>query len=366
MFSVTYHITCYQGESIEEKSRWICLEQSVELPLKVIPDYILKAIPGKIQQINPITDVKWEVEIAWPLENIGDDSTQFLNVLYGNISLKRGIKVVHVEWEPLASLFNGPSFGITGVREKFNISDRPMACAVLKPMGFSAGQLAERATQFSAGGIDFIKDDHGLANQSYAPFDDRVRMVVEALKDSKARDGYRAAYFPNITVSASRLQERYNQAAELGADGVMVLPDLCGYEAMQELAASPVELPIIAHPSFSGTFVTDPAHGFTPAFLYGELYRAFGADCTVYPNAGGRFSFSLDNCKKLNEAARNRTSPFKPMLPMPGGGMKRETIPHWMKVYGKDTIFLMGASLLQHPTGIRRASEEVRRILESG
>lgn len=364
-FTVHYVITCYKGENIDEKLRWICLEQSVELPEEVVPAGILEKVVGEVTQVEQLFENQFQASINWPLENAGSDLTQFLNILFGNISLKRGIKITSVDWAPLTGLFKGPGFGISGIREEFGIHERPMACGVLKPMGLSAGELSAQAREFALGGLDMIKDDHGLVNQSYAPFEERVSRVSDELQKVMNQTGILTRYFPNITATGSRLMKQYELAADLGADGVLVIPDLCGYESMHELAESDIDLPIIAHPAFSGTFVTDPEHGFTPAFLYGEVYRAFGADFTVYPNTGGRFSFTPAECLELNEVARNSKSPFKPTFPMPGGGMKRETISHWINEYGKDTVFLLGASMLQHPAGIQKASEEVQEILES-
>lgn len=362
-FAVRYLITCYEGENIDEKLRWLCLEQSVELPEEVVSQDILDKVTGHVQDIEKVAEDTFKASVAWPLENAGDDRTQFLNILYGNISLKRGIKILSVEWEKLSGLFSGPMFGMEGVRNEFGIFGRPMACAVLKPMGLTSGELAEQAREFALGGIDMIKDDHGLANQIYAPFEERVSKVAEMLQKTMYKTGTLTRYFPNITTSGSKLMERYEDAADLGADGVMVIPHLCGYEAMLELAESDLDLPVIAHPAFSGTLVTDPDHGFSPAFFYGELYRAFGADFAIYPNTGGRFSFTPEECHALNTAARNPKPPFKPTFPMPGGGMKRETIPYWIQEYGNDTVFLLGASMLEHPEGIRAAAQEVKDVL---
>ncbi|MBD3616489.1 MAG: ribulose 1,5-bisphosphate carboxylase large subunit [Gracilimonas sp.] len=363
-FTVRYLVTCYEDEKIDEKLRWICLEQSVELPEDVVSRKILDKVAGTVTEVSSFSPGRYEAVIEWPLDNAGNDLTQFLNILYGNISLKRGIKIISVDWGNLNSLFKGAKFGIEGIREAFGIRKRPMACGVLKPMGFSANELAAQACEFALGGIDMIKDDHGLTNQPYAPFEERVSKVVKVLGQAVNETGNLTRYFPNITTSGSRLMEHYELAADLGADGVLVCPHLSGYEAMHELAQSKLDLPIIAHPAFSGTLVTDPEHGFTPAFLYGELYRAFGADFAVYPNTGGRFSFTPKECHELNEAARNMEKSFKPIFPMPGGGMKRETIPQWMREYGEDTVFLLGANMLQHPEGIRKAAEELQEILE--
>ena len=43
-------------------------------------------------------------------------------------------------------------------------------------MGLPAHALADLAYQFALGGIDIIKDDHGLADQSFAPFKERVEL----------------------------------------------------------------------------------------------------------------------------------------------------------------------------------------------
>ncbi len=365
-FTVHYLITCYEGEQIDKKLTWICLEQSVELPKEVVPENILDKVSGQVSSVEEVAANKFKASIEWPIENVGKDQTQFLNVLYGNISLKRGIKISSVDWEQTEALFSGAMFGIDGIRERMGIHDRPMACAVLKPMGLSPHELAALAKEFAMGGMDMIKDDHGLANQSYASFEERVTKVSDALQIAMNVTGILTHYFPNITSSGAQLMERYELAADCGADGVMVIPELCGYEAMHQLAGSELDLPIIAHPAFSGTFVTDPEHGFTPAFLYGEIYRAYGADFTVYPNTGGRFSFSSEECHELNTAARNSTSPFKSIFPMPGGGMDWETLPHWRKEYGNDTVFLLGASLLKHPSGVRQAAKEVQLVLEGG
>lgn len=363
-FSVQYEITCYQGESIEEKLEWICLEQSVELPKEVVEERILNKVSGSIKQATELGENRHHAVISWPLANAGNDITQFLNVLYGNISLKRGIKIISVDWENLGNIFKGAQFGIDGIRQKFNVTERALACGVLKPMGLSETELADMAGSFARGGIDLIKDDHGLTNQNYAPFRDRVKKVVGKLSELSDKQGKKTHYFPNITASASEIMNNYEFAAEAGADGVMIIPGLCGFEILHELAQNSIDLPIIAHPAFTGTMVTDAAHGFTPAFLYGELFRALGADFTVYPNAAGRFSFSEEACHKINEAARKPNEIIKPIFPTPGGGMRRESIHEWINKYGPDTVFLLGASILQHPEGIEKAVQEVQQSLE--
>lgn len=363
-FSIEYDITVLPGENIDDKLKGICLEQSVELPSKVLSDDIKRHLVGQVQDYRETGKCLYHAIICYPIDNAANEITQLLNILYGNISLKPGIKITGLEWGKMYHLFQGPAVGIEKFRKKWNIPKRGLSATALKPMGFSPEQLADLCYEFAVGGIDIIKDDHGLTDQPYAPFEARVKACVAAIKRASDATGRRSLYFPNITTSPGKLVDRYKNAAKWGADGVLLAPHLCGLEMMHILARMDINLPIMAHPSFSGSLVTNKSQGFTSDFLYGQLWRALGADFMIYPNAGGRFSFTIDECQKINESARNDKINFKRSFPTPGGGLQRDDLEKWLSAYGRDTVFLMGGSLYQHSKGIREAGEEIRYLLE--
>ncbi len=364
-FGIRYRIRLLDGESLERKVQGIALEQSVELPDNVLSPEIRETIVGRPGAALLLDDGRYELEIRYPLANATPEIVQFLNVLFGNVSLTKGVQVVGAEWENLSSLFYGPAFGIEGIRSQLGVNERPLSCTALKPMGFTSDELAELAYQFALGGIDVIKDDHGLADQRYAPFEARVLAISQAVDRANQETGRKSVYMPNITAGIQEIMYRMDFAVENGCGGVLLAPNLSGLEAMHVLAHEVGGIPIMAHPAFSGAYVTDPEQGFSPAFLYGELYRALGADYSIYPNAGGRFSFSLQECREVNEACRTGLNSYKTTFPTPGGGVKWEDIPKWAALYGKNTVFLMGGSLYQHPNGIRAAADAVRTSLES-
>ena len=59
---------------------------------------------------------------------------------------------------------------------------RALTCSAIKPQGLPPAKLAAIARRFADGGIDYIKDDHGLADQAYSPFKDRVAAIAAALR----------------------------------------------------------------------------------------------------------------------------------------------------------------------------------------
>jgi len=362
-FSITYQIQSTSEEEALQLSTALSIEQTVEMPADTVPDHLKDNI-GRVVSLTKTNEKVWKTVIQFSGSLVDDDSTQFLNVLFGNSSLQTGVKLVDIDREYLSQICNGPVHGIGQYRINMGVKKRPLSCTALKPIGLTPGELAERAYKFSSGGIDMIKDDHGLANQNSATFKARVQSVVRAVRKGEQISGKKTAYFPNITGSAAEVIDRYMQAVELGADGVLISPQLTGLSQMHQLARSNMPLPIMAHPAFSGNYVNHPTGGFSPEIYYGVLWRAFGADFIIYPNAKGRFSFTEDTCKAINHECRNPKLKLRSSFPTPGGGIDRTTVSEWADIYGNDTVFLIGGSLYQHPDGIESATKEFQQILK--
>jgi len=362
-FYATYQFSASTKSEAEILAHSIAVEQSVEMPPETVPEEF-KSYIAEVSELSNIGDNNWHATIQFSTGLVGSDPVQFLNVLFGNSSIKPNIKMVDVDRGFLSKICDGPSFGISGIRTLLKADNRALSCTALKPVGLTPAHLAERAYHFSRGGIDIIKDDHGLANQPSAPFKSRVQSVVRAVRKGEQISGKKTLYFPNITGSNSEVFDRFKLAADLGADGVLISPQLTGLSVMQELAAKS-KLPIMAHPAFSGVFVNHPTGGITPELYYGLLWRAFGADAVIYPNAGGRFGFSEEQCMKINHQCRAKIAGLRTSLPTPGGGIDRKTIPSWLEKYGKETIFLIGGSLYQHPSGLEEAAREFQQMLHN-
>ncbi len=360
-FSVSYKIVSATKSDAEERAEQICIEQTVEMPKDALPQHALQ-FTGQLKSVEKFSDQNWLATIEFPVSIVGNSITQFLNVLFGNCSLYPGIQITGINFEALEHIFKGPSFGISGIRKLLDSKIRPLSCTALKPVGLETSELAERAYLFSSGGIDIIKDDHGLANQDSAPFRARIAACVRAVRKGEQISGKKTLYFPNITTSASQVFQRFEEAIELGADGVLLSPQLTGLEIMHDLAMKESK-PIMAHPSFSGSFTVGGNQGILADMYYGLLWRHLGSDAVIYPNTGGRFAFSEERCTLINNELRRPKKQLKKSFPVPAGGIKRETISKWVKLYGVDTILLVGGSLYQHPQGIKQAARDFQQIL---
>lgn len=366
-FAVRYRISGATEAEARQKAFDVAVEQTIEFPYEIAPANIQEQIVGRIEQVELADPGAWLITISYPVEATGFELTQLLNVVFGNSSIKPGIRVERLALpDSLLAHFKGPRFGVAGLREYLGVPERPLLCTALKPMGLSARELADLAYQFALGGIDIIKDDHGLADQPFSPFVERVRLCSEAVERANQETGRKAIYMPNVTAPADQLQRNARKARELGAGGLLIAPGLAGFDAMRMLADDDeVGIPIMSHPALLGSFVTSPENGISHYALFGQICRLAGADATVYPNWGGRFSFSKAECASIAAGAADPFGGLKPIFPAPGGGMSLERVPEMYEVYGKEVCFLIGGGLFKKGPDLVANCREFLRMIEA-
>jgi ribulose-bisphosphate carboxylase large chain len=318
----------------------LAVEQSVEMPLAAIEDArVLREVVATVEDIRPRAGA-FDVVLGIAVETTGAEASQLLNMLFGNCSLQPEVQLVDVRLPAgYEKHFPGPRFGIDGIRTLAGAHGRPLTCTALKPQGAPVEHLAGLAHTFALAGIDVIKDDHGIANQAAAPFARRVPAVMHAIQRAAAESGGRTLYAPTFSGGPAAIRDQARIARDCGVRMALVAPMLLGIPAFVELEAE-LDMPLLAHPAFGG------ATRIAPPLLLGKLFRLFGADATIFPNYGGRFSYTRDACLAIAAAAREPWEGVRPALPVPAGGMGVERVAELRQVYGADTMLLIGGGLL--------------------
>ncbi len=364
-FTVTYRLFGTEKEA-RNKADDICIEQTVEFPADEVPEGIIRDhVFGRIELFERIDQESFKAIISYAVEIAAGELTQFLNVVFGNSSIKPGIRVEHLDLpESLLKHFKGPRFGREGLRQLLNAPKRPLLSTAIKPMGLSCKELADLAYQFALGGMDMIKDDHGLTDQCCSPFEERVKRCAEAVRKANKETGGRAIFIANITAPNAEVIKRALFAKNVGAGGLMAAPGLIGMDLMRELADDEsIGLPILTHPALQGSFVTS-RNGISHGVLFGQLARLAGADATIFPNFGGRFSFSCSECKEIARGTTEHMGHLKAIFPAPGGGMSLDKVPEMLDTYGQDLIFLIGGGLFKHGPDLIENCRHFRKMVE--
>lgn len=356
------------ARDVQARARALALEQSIEMPLEAVThDAVRSQVVARVESVEPAAEAgAFDVTLSFATATTGLEAGQLLNMLFGNCSLQPDVGLLDIEPDgALLAALPGPRFGAAGWRRALGLDGvaRPLTCTALKPQGQSPAQLAELAGTFARAGIDVIKDDHGIADQDYARFAPRVAAVQRAVERAcrERPSGGRALYAPTLSGGPRRLREQLRAVRDEGVGAVLVCPMLIGVPVLVELVREEAGVPILAHPAFGGN------GRIAPDLLLGRLFRMFGADATIFPNFGGRFSYDRATCRAIARRAREPLGGMAPILPVPAGGMGTERVEEMIGEFGTDAMLLIGGYLLAGATTpgdsvLARATAFVERV----
>ncbi len=338
---VTYRLHVPAADGLR-RARLLAIEQSIEMPPEaVLEQRVLDDVVARVERVDAQPDGTSLAVVSLSAETVGDDAGQLMNMMFGNSSLQPDIEVVDLDVPaPLAAQFGGPNLGIEGLRRILGAHDRALTCTALKPIGSGIAHLAALCGSFARAGVDVIKDDHGWADQASAPFAQRVAACQRAIAQAGAATGRSALYAPSLYGTHSQMQRQIELARAHGVKIVLIAPMVCGVATLNALKREQPDMAFLAHPALGGNARIAP-----PALL-GKLFRLFGADAVIFPNHGGRFTYPRAVCAAI--AAHNRADwhGLRCALPTPAGGMSVERCAEIVAEYGRDTMLLIGGSLL--------------------
>jgi ribulose-bisphosphate carboxylase large chain len=341
--TAVYRVRAAASE-IEARARAIAVEQSVEMPVEAIRDPAIRdAIVGAVGAIADLGGGVFEVEIGLATATVGDDAGQLLNMLFGNASLLEDVALSDFRLpEAMLARFPGPALGLPGLRALAGAPRRALTAAALKPQGLPPESLGALAYELALGGVDLIKDDHGIASQPYSPFAPRVAACAGAARRAEVSTGRRACYVPSLSGHFGQMREQIEIAKSEGISCVMVAPMIAGLSTFQGLREAHPDLAFLAHPTMAGAGRISPT-------AWARLFRLCGGDAVIFPNHGGRFGYSPAACLALADALRQPWGHMPASAPTPAGGMTVPRAPEMLDFYGPDVILLIGGALLLAP-----------------
>lgn len=331
------------------------------------------ARPGKNEDFRPLHGAKavsltpgpspargegstYEVEIAHPHRNFGPRIPNFLSAAAGEgpfycpgISI---IKWIDFEFPKcFLSKFEGPRFGLEGVRGLLGVRDRPIFLGVVKPnIGLTPQDFADIAYESWIGGLDIAKDDEMLADIDWSPLAVRAKLCAEAMKRAEEKTGERKIFVSNVTDEVDVIPRLHDTVVMEGVNMVMVNAVMTGFSAVRALSRH-AAVPVLSH--FTGMAVLSrlPNYGIS-SLVQIKLQRLAGGDVIVMPGFGDRMSSSDDEVLANVKACLEPWGNIKTALPVPGGSDSAETLPLvYSKIGHAEFGFICGRGVYGHPEG---------------
>jgi ribulose-bisphosphate carboxylase large chain len=308
--------------------------------------------------------------IAHPHGNFGPRIPNLLSAVCGEgVFFAPGIPLIRLQDirfpESYLAAFEGPQFGVAGLRARLKAFDRPIFFGVIKPnIGLPAGPFAELGYQSWLGGLDVAKDDEMLADVPWCPLAERAAALGEARRRAERETGQPKIYLANITDEVDRLIELHDLAVEKGANALLVNAMPVGLSAVRMLRRH-AQVPLIAHFPFIAAFSRLAGYGIHSRVLT-RLQRLAGFDAVIMPGFGGRMMTPEREVIECVRACLEPMGSIKPCLPVPGGSDWAGTLEGvYRKVGSADFGFVPGRGVFGHPMGPAAGAASIRQAWDA-
>lgn len=356
--------------------------------------------------VYDLDEINFSFKVAYKTDLFETDSMSgFLAGPAGNIGgmkMVKGIRLFDVRFpEKMVKAFPGPRYGIEGVRDILeqdeNQRKMPILGTVPKPkVGRTAGEqaiLARRLFTAGDGTYDFIKDDENLTSLPFSTFEERAKLVNDAIMEIEAKTGKKKLYLCNTTHSyLDTMLKRAQFIKETGGRCMMMDVVTTGFAAVHTMRLKNPGLIIHAHRAMH-SFITRESgkgiegegslQGFSISMLtLAKMYRLLGVDSlhTGSPKAKMEdYGESEEIAKALTTDTTEPNLRFhslgqnwygiKKVWPVASGGLHPGVMDKVIEKFGKDCYIQLGGGVLGHPQGIEKGVEaalEARKAVAQG
>ncbi len=350
--------------SIEKAAEAIAAEQSTGTWTEVERERLASDLAARV--------IKAEgnfAYIAFPEELFEPGNIpQYLSVIAGNLfglgDLKK-VRLLDVVFpQSLVLAHKGPKFGIKEARKILSVFDRPLVGTIIKPkVGLSPEDTAEVAGQAVRGGLDLIKDDETLTDQSFCPIDERVEAVMAELSKVEDETGKKAFYAVNVTCGAEEILERAEDVIGRGANMVMVDVLTAGFSALEVLSLG-VKFPIHVHRTMHGAFTRDKSHGISMVPIC-RLVRMAGGTNLHTGSYLGKMAGDREENDSCGDALRDDWYGLRSVFPVASGGVHPGNVRPNLDGYGTDCIVQAGGGVHGHPWGTTGGARAMVQAVEA-
>lgn len=371
-------------QSLEQACEEIAKESSIGTwtEIATLSADIAKRLKPSVFYIDSENNI---VKIAYTKELFElDNISQILSAIAGNIFGMKALKYLRLLDitfpKDIINVYNGPKYGIEGIRKITKIEGRPLLGTIVKPkVGLNEVEHAKVCGNAWSGGLDIVKDDENLTSMVFNQFEKRISETLKIRDNVENKTGERKFYMPNITARLSTMKKRADYVLDNGGKYVMVDIITIGFSALQEIREYLKDKDVIihAHRAMHAAFTRNKKHGITMLAL-SKIMRLIGMDQlhtgTIVGKMEGEKQEVLEINKVITEqhikgnditVLEQNWGELKPVLPVASGGLSPLHIPKLIDILGVDMVFQFGGGCHGHPEGTEAGAKAIRQAVDA-
>lgn len=371
-FIVRYRISPATGISVEEAGARILMITTLRTMQKLSHE----TSQQRSENVGSIThcNSNGELEIAIPLSYCS--VREGLTHLFLLITAAAEYNYTETFWidsielpQAFVKRYQGPRFGVEGIRDLSCVRSRPLIGLVLKPLiGAPLSVISKSAIEALKGGADFIVDDLLLVDpDGEMSFDSRISHFAKMTQDISKETRERKLYFANICVSPHLAAEYAMKAFKAGVNGVMVDVFTMGIGGVEHVIdALAGKIPVIATNMGSGvmtrgTWLKGPNIHFTgmSEAVIAKLSRVAGVDA-VHTGTSASECYGEDAWGPAYRSLQQQLHGMKQAMAVAEGDLTVANLWENIKSLGCDLLVEATSGIVNYPGGPAKGAAAFR------
>jgi ribulose-bisphosphate carboxylase large chain len=385
-FLVDYRFSPEDGFNLEESTfrTLLITSQRTIHPLSYEPGFGRSLIDSTIEEVGGYIPIQQDprgsglVTIALPLHLCSEaESLTGLMQLIGSGAEYAYTKEYWVERLTLPSAFvgrfQGPRFGIRGVRQRLGVQGRPLIGLVLKPRrGIPLDTMVGIASEALRGGADFICDDLLMTDpEGDLAFARRVPVLAELARKLTSATREKKSYICNVSAPPFASARYLNLAMSEGVDAAMVNSFSMGLGSLVDLIdmmPDATRIPVISTnmgvalmaraPSVNHATLTQT--GISEAII-AKLCRLAGTDA-VHTGTVDAECYGEMEWNDARKAVQEKMGSISPCFAVAEGDLLLANLWDNISNLGPDVLIEATSGIINYPDGPAKGAAMFRRF----
>ena len=377
-----FYLEAKYGTSFEVAASAVAAESSIGTwtEVETSKPYI-KRLAAHVFHMNPVDGI---IDISYPIEAFEQGNIpQLLSSVAGNIfGMKEAanLRLLDIRMpKTFIKDYNGPQFGIAGIRKLLKVKERPLVGTIIKPkMGLNPTDHAQAAYNAWFGGCDVVKDDENLTSQKFNKFKDRVKKTLRLRDKAEKQTGEKKVYMANVTAETNEMIRRMRFLEDEGNEYAMVDIVTLGWSSLQTVREANTRLKLVLHAHRAGhaMFTRYEKHGMSMTVV-AKLSRLIGMDQLHIGTVVGKMAGGLEEIVGCKDAISMKTTPetkfmlgqewgnIAPTFPVASGGLHPGHFAQVIEIFGNNVILQAGGGIHGHPEGTIKGAMAARQAVDA-
>jgi len=355
-----------EGISLQEAAGGVAAESSVGTWTELTTEKpYVKLLAAHVFSIEgDIVKIAYSIEL-FETANMPNILSSVAGNVFGLKALKN-LRLLDIAFpKALLGSFEGPAFGIAGIRKLLKVPTRPLVGTIIKPkLGLNTKDHAKVAYDAWSGGCDMVKDDENLSSQKFNPFEERLSKTLESRDIAQDETGERKVYMVNITAETNLMLKRAEAVIAQGGEYVMVDILTTGWSALETLRDQNYKLVIHAHRAGHAAFTKSQLHGIAMRPI-ATVARIIGVDQLHVGTVVGKMSETKAEVLENINACKASLGNLKPVLPVASGGLYPTLVPALLETFGNEVVIQAGGGIHGHPDGTVAGAKAMRQAVDA-